>query len=131
MTSPLKSLLSGCGALAVAALWSAAATAQYYGDDNRRPGYERRGYEREYDRGYDRRDERRNQYRNDRAYDRGQDRGYERGYQRSQRDTGFGPAPRAAQGNPFDLMTIEQQKRAIKNQREAQKKAIKRGYVLP
>lgn len=125
MTSPLKSLLSGCGALAVAALWSAAASAQYYGDDSRRPGYERRGYERDYDRGYDRRDERRNQYRNDRAYDRGQD----RGYQRSQRDAGFGPGP--AQGNPFDRMTIEQQKRAIKNQREAQKKAIKRGYVLP
>ncbi|KUL96232.1 hypothetical protein DK26_05000 [Bosea sp. WAO] len=130
MTSPLKSLLTGCGALAVAALWSAAASAQYYSDDHRRPGYERRGYDRGYDGGYDRRDERRNEYRNDRAYDRG----YERGSQRSQRDTGFGPGPAAGRGKPpnaVDMMTVDEQKRALKNYREAQKKAIKRGYVLP
>jgi len=31
-------------------------------------------------------------------------------------------------GNPYYGMSIEQQKRAIRNQREAQKRAIKRGY---
>lgn len=128
MTSPLKSLLTGCGALAIAALWSAAASAQYYNDGYERRGYERRGYDRGYDGGYDRREERRNEYRNDRAYDRG----YERGYQRSQRDAGFDyGAGRGRPANPVDMMTIDEQKRAFKNQREAQKKAIKRGYVLP
>jgi hypothetical protein len=28
-------------------------------------------------------------------------------------------------------MALEDQKRAVKNHREAQKKAIKRGYVIP
>ncbi|MBD3844921.1 hypothetical protein IED13_04375 [Bosea sp. SSUT16] len=31
-------------------------------------------------------------------------------------------------GNPYYGMSIEQQKRAIRNQREAQKRAIKRGF---
>lgn len=115
MKSPLKSLLCGCGAIAVAVLWSAAASAQYYNDGYQRPGYERRGYER----GYDRRDERRHE----RRYER------ERGYQRSQRDPGQGYG--AGRGNAVDRMTIDEQKRALKNHREAQKKAIKRGYVIP
>lgn len=116
MNSPLKTLLTGCGALAVAALWSGAASAQYYNDGYQRPGYERRGYDRGYERGYDR-------GRDDRRYDRG----YERGYERSQRDQGYD----RGRGNAVNRMTIDEQKQALKNHREAQKKAIKRGYVIP
>ncbi|WP_332683494.1 hypothetical protein [Bosea sp. (in: a-proteobacteria)] len=116
MNSQLKTLLTGCGALAVAALWSGAASAQYYNDGYQRPGYERRGYDRGYERGYDR-------GRDDRRYDRG----YERGYERSQRDQGYD----RGRGNAVNRMTIDEQKQALKNHREAQKKAIKRGYVIP
>ena len=123
MKSPLKTLLAGCGALAVAAFWSAAASAQYYNEGYQRPGYERRGYERGYDRGYDRRNERGYDHRSQRGYDRG----YDRGYERAQREQGYG----RGRDNPANRMTIEEQKRALKNHREAQKKALKRGYVLP
>ena len=115
MKSPLKTLLAGCGALAVAAFWSAAASAQYYNEGYQRPGYERRGYERGYER------------RNERGYDQRNQRGYDRGYDRAQREQGYG----RGRDNPANLMTIEEQKRALKNHREAQKKALKRGYVLP
>lgn len=112
MEGSLKTLLAGCGALALAALWSGTAAAQYYNDGYQRQ-YDRRGYERP---GYDR------------GYDRGQDRGHDRGYDRSRRDYGYGNPGR---GNPINRMTIDEQKQALKNHREAQKKAIKRGYVIP
>lgn len=103
MEGSLKTLLAGCGALALAAVWSGAATAQYYNDGYQR--HERRSYERP-----------------------GYDRGYDRGYERSRRDYGYGNHGR---GNPVNRMTIDEQKQALKNHREAQKKAIKRGYVIP
>ena len=110
-----KALLVGLGLAASAVLWAAPASAQYYGGSNRDPYYEPgprygRGPDRGYDRGYDRGpryDDRRG------SYDGG---GYDRG-------------PR--NNNPMAGMSLEDQKRAIKNHREAQKKAIKRGYVLP
>ena len=72
------------------------------------------GYDRGYDRG-PRYDDRRGPRYDDRrgSYDGG---GYDRG-------------PR--NNNPMAGMSLEDQKRAIKNHREAQKKAIKRGYVIP
>ncbi|RXT55267.1 hypothetical protein B6S44_11715 [Bosea sp. Tri-44] len=106
MKPSLKTLLSGCGAVALAAFWSGTAMAQYYDDGyNRRQ--ERPRYDRGYDRGYD-------QGRRDRGY-RGDD-GYRGGYGR---------------GNPVNRMSIDEQKQALKNHRDAQKKAIKRGYVIP
>jgi hypothetical protein len=120
MKSSLKTLLSGCGAVALAVFCSGTAMAQYYND-----GYDRRydrRYERpSYDRGYDR-------GRRDGSYRRDGD-GYGRDDRRYGRDGGGyrrGPDP----SNPLAGMSIEDQKRAIKNQRDAQKKAIKRGYLL-
>lgn len=128
MKPSLKTLLSGCGAVALAMFCSGAAMAQYYGD----------GYDRRYDRRYEHP-----------GYDRGHDRGYDRGYDRGRRDGGYGRDDRGYgrddrrhgrdgggyqrrpdPSNPLAGMSIEDQKRAIKNQRDAQKKAIKRGYLL-
>lgn len=106
MKSSLKALLAGLGLAASVVMLSGQASAQYYErgyrDHDRGDRYERR-----YDRrdGYERRD------RHDR-YDRGGR--YDRG-------------PR----NPMAGMSLEDQKRAVKNHREAQKKAIKRGYLIP
>jgi hypothetical protein len=109
MKPSLKMLLSGGGAVALAVFCSGTAMAQYYNDGYgrryERPGYDR-GYNRGYDRGYDRR-----------RYD---DRRYGGDYRR-------GPDPH----NPLAGMSIEDQKRAIKNHRRAQKKAFKRGYIMP
>lgn len=98
MKFPAKALLAGL--VASAALWSGAASAQFYDD-----GYGRRG-------GYERRD---------------YDRGYDRGYERDQRGQGYG----YGRGNAVNRLSIEEQKQALKNHREAQKKAIKRGYTIP
>jgi hypothetical protein len=111
MTSPLKTLLSGCGAAALAVFWSGAAMAQYYSDDGYGRRYERRNYDRGYDRGYER-------ARREQGYGQGYGYGQGGGY-------GYG------RGNAVNRMTIEEQKQAVKNHREAQKKAIKRGYVIP
>lgn len=119
MKPSLKTLLSGCGAVALAAFWSGAAMAQYYSDDGYQRRHERRSYEggRYESRSYE-----------GRGYDgRGYDRGYDRGYERARRDQGYG----SRRDNPVNHMTIEEQKQALKNHREAQKKAIKRGYVIP
>lgn len=121
MKPSLKTLLSGCGAVALAAFWSGAAMAQNYYDDGYQRRYERRGYDGDR-RGYDG---------DRRGYDRRSDRGYDRGYERARRDQGYGPGPGPGRGNPVNRMTIEEQKQALKNHREAQKKAIKRGYVIP
>jgi hypothetical protein len=92
--------------------------AQYYGDRGYgRPdpgpryerGYDRRGYERRYGYGDERRD------------------GYRRGSYDDRRD-GYGQGRR---DNPMAGMSLEAQKQAVRNHREAQKKAIKRGYVIP
>lgn len=115
-------MVAGFG-LAVLALASAQpAAAQYYGgqgygqDRRSSDGYERRsrdGYER---RGYDRRDD-----------NRGPRFGSGGGYGRDDgRGGGYG---RRAQ-NPMAGMSLEEQKRAVKNEREAQKKAFKRGQLF-
>lgn len=109
MKPSLKTLLSGCGAVALAVLCSGSAMAQYYNDGYGRR-HERPRYDRGYDRGYD-------QGRRDHGY-RG-DSGYRRG------GHGYG------RDNPINRMSVEDQKRAVKNHRDAQKKAIKRGYVIP
>lgn len=118
MKPSLKTLLSGCGAVALAMFCSGAAMAQYYSDGYDRRSdrrYERPGYDRGYDRGY-------NQGRRD-------DRGYGRDDRRYGRDGGYRRG--SDSGNPLAGMSIDDQKRAIKNHRDAQKKAIKRGYVIP
>lgn len=112
--------IAGLGLIALA--WASAepAAAQYYGGQGY--GYERRsgeGYDRRSRDGYDRRDSRRYEDRGPRqgaggAY--GRDDGRGRGYGRQQ--------------NPMAGMTLEEQKRAVKNEREAQKKAIKRGQLF-
>lgn len=118
MKSLGRAVVAGFGLVVMA--WASAqpAVAQYYGGQGygQGYGYERRsrdGYER---RDYDRRDSRRYEDRGPRygsggGY--GRDDGRGRGYGRPQ--------------NPMAGMTLEEQKRAVKNEREAQKKAIKRG----
>ncbi|WP_306225493.1 hypothetical protein [Bosea beijingensis] len=117
--------IAGLGLIALA--WASAqpAVAQYYGGQGY--GYERRsgeGYERRSRDGYQRRDyERRDSQRYD---DRGPRYGSGGGYGRDDgRGRGYG-----RQQNPMAGMTIEEQKRAVKNEREAQKKAIKRGQLF-
>lgn len=106
MKTSLKALLSGCGAVALAVFCSGSAMAQYFDD------------------GYGRRHERP-------RYDRGYDRGHDRGYDRGRRDSGYGYGRGDyGRGNPVNRMTIEEQKQALKNHRDAQKKAIKRGYIV-
>lgn len=101
------------------------ASAQYRSYD---PDYAPRD---RYDRRYD-----------DRRYDdrpRGYDRGYDRGDDRRDYGRGGGgydqrAAPGGAPGrraDPMAGMSLDERKQAIKNHREAQKKAIKRGYVIP
>lgn len=116
MKSSLKTLLSGCGAVALAVFWSGTAMAQYYDD-----GYGRRErprYDRGYDRGYD-------QGRRDRGYGREDGRGRSGYGADDSRGGGYG------RGNAVNRLSIEEQKQALKNHRDAQKKAIKRGYVIP
>lgn len=109
-----------------------------------RPRYEQRGYDRGYDRGYERgRDERRREgyggyERRQPDFD-GPRQGYgapQRGYDAPQ--PGYGtqrPAPTYARpnaaANPMAGMSIEEQKRAIKNHRQMQKKAFKQGVIIP
>jgi hypothetical protein len=98
------------------------ATAQYRGYD---PDYApRERYDRRYD---DRRyDDRRGGY--DRGY-RGDDR---RGYGGGGYDQRAAPGPAPGRrGDPMAGMSLDERKQAIRNHRDAQKKAIKRGYVIP
>lgn len=121
MKSLRRAGIAGLGLIALA--WASAqpALAQYYGGQGY--GYERRsseGYERRSRDGYDRRDYDR---RDSRRYD---DRGPRQGYGRDDdRGRGYG-----RQQNPMAGMSIEEQKRAVKNEREAQKKAFKRGQLF-
>ncbi len=104
----------------MALAWASAqpAVAQYYGGQ----GY---GYERRPRDGYDRRDDgRRDSWRGD-------DRGSRYGSRDSfGRDDGRGPGYGQRSRNPMAGMSIEEQKRAVKNEREAQKRAIKRGQIF-
>jgi hypothetical protein len=125
MKSLGRAVVAGFGLVVVA--WASAqpAAAQYYGGQGY--GYERRsgeGYERRSRDGYDRRDYDR---RDSRRYeDRGSRYGSGGGYGRDDaRGRGYG-----RQQNPMAGMTLEEQKRAVKNEREAQKKAFKRGQLF-
>jgi hypothetical protein len=110
------SCLIGLSILA-SAIGSVSASAQnYYGDGQRR-GYERDNRDRRG--GYDRRFERGD--RRDRDFNRGG----------SGRRDAYEQHGRRPTVNPMQGMALEDQKRAVKNHREAQKKAIKRGYVIP
>ena len=126
MKSLRRAGLAGLGLVALA--WASAqpAVAQYYGSQGY--GYERRsgeGYERRPRDGYERRDyERRDSRRYD---DRGPRYGSGGGYGR---DDGRGGGYGGRAPNPMAGMTLEEQKRAVKNEREAQKKAIKRGQLF-
>ena len=123
--------IAGLGLMALAWACAQPAVAQYYGGQG--SGYERRsndgferrsrdGYER---RGYDRRDDRR------RDSWRGDDRGPRYGSRDSfGRDDGRGPGYGQRSRNPMAGMSLEEQKRAVKNEREAQKKAFKRGQIF-
>lgn len=114
MKSLGRAVMAGFGLVVVA--WASAqpAVAQYYGGQGY--GYERRsrdGYER---RGYERRDFRGDDGRGSRF---GGGDGYGRG-------GGYGRrAP-----DPMAGMSLDERKRAIKNEREAQKRAIKRGQLF-
>lgn len=106
MTMIRSALLAGLG-LGLASLTVVQpASAQYYGGGYERrsddDGYGRRRYERDDRRDFERRD------------------GF--GDDRRRRD-GYG----YRQPNPMAGMSIEDQKRAIKNERKAQKKAFKQG----
>lgn len=113
MKSLRQAMVTGLGLVALAWVSAQPAVAQYYGSQGN--GYERRGQERNgYERnGYQRRDS----WRDD-------DRGSRFG-----RDDGRGGYGRRAQ-NPMAGMSLEEQKRAVKNEREAQKKAFKRGLIF-
>jgi len=120
------------GLLMAAMVSVSPAVAQY-----RSGGGDEGGYDRNYDPRYNRGE-----------YEHIPGRGRNPGYAPAPRRDGYGPGPRndryapGARGDgygrgpnprqdPMWGMSIEDQKRAIKNQREAQKKAIKRGYVIP
>ncbi|BCB20004.1 hypothetical protein [Bosea sp. ANAM02] len=125
MKSLRRAGIAGLGLIALA--WASAqpASAQYYGGQGY--GYERRsgeGYERRSRDGYERRDfDRRDSRRYD---DRGSRYGGGGGYGRDDgRGRGYG-----RQQNPMAGMSLEEQKRAVKNEREAQKKAFKRGQLF-
>ncbi len=126
-----KLWLVGAVGLAATMLGAASASAQYY-DDGYRRGYDR-GYERSYEGpprgGYDRGGYDRGGY--DRGgYDRG---GSDRGYDRRNDDRGraYAQPQQRRSSDPMEGMSLDERKQAIKNHREAQKKAIKRGYVIP
>jgi hypothetical protein len=108
-----------CLGLVVSAIGGAgSASAQYNRGYDRDPDYDRRN-------GYERRDrnDRRDGYRRD---DRGGPDQGRRGYDQG---PSARPGPGRGNSNPLAGMSLEDQKRAIKNQREAQKKLIKRGIV--
>lgn len=114
MTMIRSVLLAGLG-LGLAGLTAVQpAAAQYYGGGYERrsddDGYGRRRYERDDRRDFDRRD----------GYER-RDYGRRDGYGYGRGDGYRQPA------NPMAGMSIEDQKRAIKNERKAQKKALKNG----
>ena len=106
-----KKLAAGFGVLAAALVWGLPASAQIRGNEYPAPG----GYQRGYDgnRGYDRRDG----YRGDRGPYGGRDERYGRGGR---------SAP-----DPLAGMSPERRARAIENHRRAQKKAYRRGVIIP
>lgn len=111
-----KALAAGFCMLAAALVWGLPASAQvrgyeYQGQYQRPGGTYQRGYDG--DRGYDRRDS----YRGDRGPYGGRDERYGRG--------GRG-AP-----DPLAGMSPEKRERAIENHRRAQKKAYRRGVIMP
>jgi hypothetical protein len=118
MKSLRQTLVASLGLVALA--WASAqpAVAQYYGGQGN--GYERRGQELN---GYDRNGYQRNGYERRDSW-RDDDRGSRFG-----RDDGRGGYGRRTQ-NPMAGMSLEEQKRAVKNEREAQKKAFKRGQIF-
>ncbi|MBN9454071.1 MAG: hypothetical protein J0I42_19205 [Bosea sp.] len=104
-----RAVVAGFGLVVAAWVSAQPAVAQYYGGQ----GY---GYDRRYRDGYDRRDFRRDDGRGPRF---GGGDGYGRG-------GGYGRrAP-----DPMAGMTLDERKRAIKNEREAQKRAFKRGQLF-
>ncbi|MGO4172644.1 hypothetical protein [Bosea sp. TAF32] len=123
--APLRDVLIAGLGLAMAGWGSVQpASAQYYAGPNYDRSYERRpgdGYE---SRGYGRNDDRRD-WRDDR---RGYGRDDARGDRRDDRRPGYDGGRR--QQDPMAGMTMEERKRAIKNEREAQKKAFKRGLLF-
>lgn len=108
--------LIACGVMASLAGANSASAQTYRGN-----GYDR-GYERR-DSDWDRRGGAERRY-DDRR--RGND--YDRG--RNRRDS-FDPRGPRPGYNPMAGTSLQDQKRAVKNHREMQKKAIKRGYVIP
>jgi hypothetical protein len=124
MASLRNALIAGLGLAMVGWAGVQPAAAQYYAGPNYDRSYERRsgdGYER---RGYGRNDDRRD-WRDDR---RGSGRDDARGDWGNDRRPGFDGGRR--QQDPMAGMTMEERKRAIKNEREAQKKAFKRGILF-
>lgn len=123
MISLRSALVAGLGMAAIGLACVQPAAAQYYGG----PGYDR-SYERRGD-GYDRRDygrsDDRGGWRDDR---RGYGRDDGRGDWRNDRRSGVDGGRR--QQDPMAGMSLDERKRAIKNEREAQKKAIKRGIFI-
>lgn len=124
MMSGMKWLRAGCligfVVMAASVVGIGSASAQFSSDGYGR-SFERR------DRDYDRRHDNGRRYgRDDRR--RGDD--FNRGG-RGGRDSFDQRGPRAGHNNPMQGMTLQQQKQAVKNHRQAQKKAIKRGYVIP